>query len=230
MWTTLVGLLAVVVGSQVSAEPQRPVAVLELFTSEGCSSCPSADALLERMSARSNVITLSFHVDYWNHLGWKDPYSDAVATDRQHAYAMRLARGRTYTPQLVVNGEHEFLGSDAARLNRALDKPRGLTTVVTITRVRLNNGQVEVSVDSTSSRPVTLFLVQRRAEGVVTRGENAGEVLRHVNVVRSTAVVTAGKGSAVLPVPAGASGLAVVALVQEAESLRMEGAAIRAVE
>ena len=153
MWTTLVGLLAVVVGSQVSAEPQRPVAVLELFTSEGCSSCPSADALLERMSARSNVITLSFHVDYWNHLGWKDPYSDAVATDRQHAYAMRLAREK---PVLIIvdlnsNSLDSIALIDELKSDKELDKISMLAFISHV-QTELRQQAIDVGCDSVIAR------------------------------------------------------------------------------
>ena len=93
---------------------ERPVLV-ELFTSEGCSSCPPADALLAALAERRNVLPLSFHVDYWDRLGWKDPFSSPEATDRQENYARLLGTGSVYTPQIVVDGAWEAVGSASSR-------------------------------------------------------------------------------------------------------------------
>src|SRR4051794_10112623 len=98
----------------------RPV-VVELFTSQGCSSCPPADALLRELAGRADVIALGFHISYWDRLGWKDPLSNEASTDRQKAYASRLS-GRVYTPQIVVEGTNEIVGSDRAAVAAALRK------------------------------------------------------------------------------------------------------------
>src|SRR6266705_4449724 len=94
----------------VGAEP-RPV-VVELFTSQGCSSCPPADALLGELAKRGDVLALGFHISYWDSLGWKDPLSSKSATERQKAYARHFTDGRVYTPQMVVDGTSEMVGSD----------------------------------------------------------------------------------------------------------------------
>ena len=102
---------------------ERPI-VVELFTSEGCSSCPPADALLGELATRPNVLALSFHVDYWDRLGWKDPFSSPEATARQQHYARLLGLDTVYTPQIVVDGSWEAVGSDQAAVERALDQAR----------------------------------------------------------------------------------------------------------
>ena len=100
-----------------------PVAVLELFTSEGCSSCPSADRLLPLLAKLdSNIIPLSFHVDYWNRLGWTDPFSSSKYSERQRSYASQLNLESVYTPQLVVNGEYELVGSNRSNAEAAIKK------------------------------------------------------------------------------------------------------------
>src|SRR5712692_8081349 len=103
-----------------AAEP-RPV-VVELFTSQGCSSCPPADALLGELARRGDVLALGFHISYWDSLGWKDPLSSQNSTDRQRSYARRFTGGRVYTPQIVVDGTSEMVGSDRDAVLAALRK------------------------------------------------------------------------------------------------------------
>src|SRR5262249_51802795 len=110
------GLAATIVPAQAG---ERPIMV-ELFTSEGCSSCPPADELLAQLADRPDVLALSFHVDYWNRLGWKDPYSSREATERQNHYATLLDLGTVYTPQIVVDGKWQAVGSDHADVEQAL--------------------------------------------------------------------------------------------------------------
>ena len=113
--------------NQVQSGALKPVAVVELFTSQGCSSCPPADALLRKIHeyAEENklpVYVLSFHVDYWNRLGWTDPYSDPTYTQRQRAYARHFGTDRVYTPQMIVGGEREFVGSNGKQAGVALQE------------------------------------------------------------------------------------------------------------
>src|SRR2546430_9680821 len=98
---------------------ERPI-VVELFTSEGCSSCPPADALLAELAGRPDVLALSFHVDYWDRLGWKDPFSSPDATRRQHGYAEPFGISTGYTPQMVVDGRWQAVGSDRSEVEQAL--------------------------------------------------------------------------------------------------------------
>src|SRR5712692_11374701 len=112
-----------VLGASSAAAGERPI-VVELFTSEGCSSCPPADALLAQLASRPEVLALSFHVDYWDRLGWKDPFSSPAATERQHRYAELLRLATIYTPQIVVDGKWQAVGSDRGEVERALDAAR----------------------------------------------------------------------------------------------------------
>jgi hypothetical protein len=170
------------------------VAVLELFTSEGCSSCPPADRVLSRVAARAAaealpVYTLSFHVDYWNYLGWRDRFSSASYSERQHGYSAISANGGTYTPQAVINGESECVGSDASQIDALISaalkhEPR---THIEL-EARRDNGSIDITYrvsGDTAGRVLNLALVEPHAESAVKSGENAGERLVHVNVVRA---------------------------------------------
>src|SRR5947207_9546964 len=134
--------LSVVLSIRPAQADERPV-VAELFTSEGCSSCPPADALLAELAKRPDVLALSFHVDYWDRLGWKDPFSSRAATDRQNRYAKLLKLATVYTPQIVVDGRWEAVGSDRADVERALDRARRDRREVPVP-LSLDHGQAQV--------------------------------------------------------------------------------------
>lgn len=213
-----------------------PLAVLELFTSQGCSSCPPADAILQEMNERAmagdNIIALSYHVDYWNYLGWKDPFSSPYFSARQTDYTERIG-ARTYTPQLVINGAEELVGSRksevTALVNRALKnavpthQPRLITTV-NGEAIRVNYTLPEAA----PSHRVTALLAQHKATSSVERGENRGRELSHHNVVRAMkhAPATA-TGNFELQLPKGLSAgdVSVVLLVQEETTHAIVGAA-----
>ena len=132
-----------------AAAAAEPVAVVELFTSQGCSSCPPADAVLSRVDElarekKLSVYVLSFHVDYWNRLGWTDPYSDDEFTRRQNQYAGLFRSNRVYTPQMIVNGQTEFVGSDAKRATQAIRRA--------LTRDADHRVRMEVEVEAESVR------------------------------------------------------------------------------
>ena len=213
--------------------PGESFAVLELFTSQGCSSCPSADALLSELDAGDDrVLALSFHVDYWNYLGWKDPFSSAVFSARQSDYTDAL-RERTYTPQLVVNGSEALIGSRRGEVTAAVAKALKQTDFVVpaLTTTREGN-RVSVSYDlggvATEGLRVSALLVQPSAESSVSRGENRGRKLHHVNVVRDLAQAPAqATGTLTLTAPDNldAAAAEVVLLLEDASTYAVVGAA-----
>ena len=170
------------------------VAVVELFTSQGCSSCPPADrnlsAIIERAKLEDKeVYALSFHVDYWNHLGWRDPYSDKGYTARQRMYASTLHLASLYTPQMIVNGSIEFVGSNQLASREAITKALDTKAVyrLTLSDIGVTNGKLKVHY-SLNQRPsgerLNVAIVEKNIENGVSRGENSGRKLHHSNVVR----------------------------------------------
>ena len=214
------------------AHTATPIAVVELFTSEGCSSCPPADRLLLDLADRNDarLFLLAFHVDYWNRLGWTDPFSDAAYSDRQRTYARAFDSGRVYTPQMIVNGDEEFVGSRRVvaerAIQRALDAP-ALATIDLHAAVEGDSVRIDYSVvDAPNEAVLHLALVQRQAEQAVPRGENAGRTLRHANVVRAFETVPAGFGSQPLTLPSDldVENAAVVAYAQHPATMQVVGA------
>ncbi len=170
------------------------VAVVELFTSQGCSSCPPADAVLQTIarqakSQASAVFPLSFHVDYWNRLGWTDPYSDARYSRRQRQYAAAMKSRRVYTPQMIVNGTTEFNGSNLTKANHAiktaLESPANVAIALNISDKKSNHLTFAYDIEgNTQERYLLTAITTSPKENKVSRGENAGRSLSHVNVVR----------------------------------------------
>ncbi len=168
-------------------------AVVELFTSEGCSSCPPADANLSRLVeiAHKNelpIYALSFHVDYWNYLGWKDPFSQRQFTERQRAYARSLRSSRIYTPQMVINGKKRFVGSHGKLIQQTVIAALQTesTTSLQLSLKETSDG-LQISWKTRGAQEgdqINLALVEMMAESKVTAGENDGRQLTHVNVVR----------------------------------------------
>jgi hypothetical protein len=195
-------MLCLALAGPAPAEDAAPVLV-ELFTSEGCSSCPPADLLLARLLSESpgggRLIALGEHVDYWDDLGWRDRFSSPLFTRRQEAYARRL-RTTVFTPQLVVNGSVSATGSDPAAVRAAVSSARGLRSVrVEVRPGGSGGGGLEIRFEAAwpggVAGEVYLALVQDRAASPVSRGENAGRTLAHVAVARSLARVGSGTGA-----------------------------------
>ncbi len=205
----------------------RPI-VVELFTSEGCSSCPPADALLAELATRPDVLALSFDVDYWDRQGWKDPFSSPQATARQRQYARLLGLDTVYTPQIVVDGRWQAVGSDRAAVAQALDQAQRRHATVPMTVV-WEHGQARIEMDGggdPGSASVLLIGFDERRVDRVERGENAGRTLTHVDVVRGVAVIGHYHGVAgTIETPAPWSSDRIAALVQ-AKDGRILGAAI----
>lgn len=198
-----------------SPPPEAPlpgVAVVELYTSEGCSSCPPADAVLGALAdeAAPGVLPLALHVDYWDRLGWADPSASPAFSARQRAYAGALRESRVYTPQMIVNGTAAFVGSRGAEARRHIREAlaRPATARVTLDADAAGRSvEVEARVEGAPAGAVVhLALVRRAAEQRVPRGENRGRTLRHANVVRALHTVplpSDGAARATLPLPDG---------------------------
>ncbi len=193
-------LLLLASASLFAAAPSHSPILVELFTSEGCSSCPPADKLLEQLDkdAAEDVIVLSEHVDYWNHIGWRDPFSSAVYSDRQRAYASHFRIESVYTPQMVVDGVAEFVGSDARQARssilNAARKPKAGIRVTS-----LGEGKVRIEADAITGQDADVYLaIAANGEtSNVKSGENGGRKLHHVAVVKTlTKIGTAKKGEA----------------------------------
>ena len=206
-------------------------AVAELFTSEGCSSCPPADRLLAKWVADSQaanlrLYALAFHVDYWDDLGWKDPYSNPGFTRRQEAYSSVFGPGRVYTPQLIINGAEQLVGSQSRSVRRAISRALATHRPGEV-RLRLGNittGGVQIAYQ-TEGLPkhawVHIAVVERGLVQRVTRGENAGRLLRHENVVRAFQTRRTAEGDLFLPFPENlnAANSTLVAYVQDPKTL-----------
>ena len=180
------------------SEPGAQQAVLvELFTSEGCSSCPPADALLKQVNGTETstgqlIVGVSEHVTYWNGLGWKDPYSLPASTDRQNAYAERFRLDGVYTPQMVINGAEQIVGSDRAALARALQKEGEQPAPISLRILSIMVAGENVTVDYAASGSVpahgadlVAIIADDADKSNVLHGENSGQTLAHVAVARS---------------------------------------------
>jgi hypothetical protein len=167
----------------------RPV-VVELFTSQGCSSSPPGDALLGELSAWPGVVALSFHVDYWDYLGWRDTLGSPEGTRRQRDYAARRGDGHVYTPQMVINGSEQMVGSDRAGLLAAVAR-HAARAASDFIAVSLASGMREISIEVAAApsealrQEATIWVATLvpRAVVVIARGENAGRTISYTNVV-----------------------------------------------
>jgi hypothetical protein len=238
-----------------NSQPAGVPVIVELFTSEGCSSCPPADALLAKLEAQqpvanAQVIAFEEHVDYWNNQGWMDPFSAKEWTARQQEYAASLGSGNVYTPQMVINGQAEFVGSREQQARQAIEgaasRARADVSLTPGPSGKKGHAQFIVSVGKlTRSKggdapEVWLAITEAGLHSNVTRGENAGEDLHHASVVRvlrKMGVADPGKeisfsSSLSLPLdPAwNPRNLHAVAFVQEKSSRRIVGATAARIE
>jgi hypothetical protein len=230
------------------ADDQRRPVIIELFTSEGCSSCPPADALLQKLDQTQPVpgvllIALSEHVDYWDRLGWKDPFSSSIYSRRQEAYGHRFRLDSVYTPQVVVDGASEALGSDArqiqAAIERSLKTEKVQVTISPVFKTRQGVATLHIEVPRSGKSPggdahIMIALAENSVVSHVLRGENSGRKLDHVAVVRSLRDLgrldPAGAFSIDLPLTGELdqwSGKRFVAFVQDQGYGRIHGGAVR---
>ena len=232
-------LAALLATALLAAAPPKPV-VVELFSSEGCSSCPDADEALaaldrEQPVAGAQVLALELHVDYWNQLGWKDPFSSAAYSERQGAYAGAMGKSGVYTPQAVVDGADELVGSRASALRSAIAKAASRPSAhVALAR---NADALDVRVDglpagADANSEVWLAITERGLATDVTRGENAGRHLAHAPVVRALTQLGAlqngtfhASAPLTLPANAKAENARFVVFLQERKSRHIVGAA-----
>lgn len=168
--------------------PGRVPVLAELFTSEGCSSCPPADALLAKLHREQpvsgvSIVVLSEHVDYWNYIGWRDPFSAAQFSRRQQSYGARFRLNSVYTPQMVIDGEAEVLGSDPRAVKAAIETAARRTKIAIA--LTAGEGSARVEIEAAPRAGVWLAIADEKVESSVTRGENSGRKLDHVMVVRS---------------------------------------------
>jgi hypothetical protein len=208
VFTTGAAFLAAFLFAENSAP--RPVAnansltpvVVELFTSEGCSSCPPADLLLQKLDKQpipgAQLIVLSEHVDYWNHIGWADPYSSESYSQRQNTYGTRLRLESVYTPQMVVDGSDEFVGSDSHEATKVFEKAVVRTKIpVRISAATLEGNVVKAHLETDplpaqfKKADLVFVVALNHAESQVAGGENSGRRLTHVAVVRTLVKVGA---------------------------------------
>src|SRR5216684_879828 len=181
---------------EIAAAAERPV-VVELFTSQGCSSCPPANAYLNELSKRpSEVLALAVHVNYWDYLGGKDPFSRKVATDRQERYGRRFGDG-SYTPEIVVDGSAGLVGSYRDEVDRSVAKARVASATLADVRVVTNGGKVSIDAGAgQGAARVLLVGFDREHVTSIGRGENRGRTMAEANIVRSFRSVSEWKGSA----------------------------------
>jgi hypothetical protein len=221
-----------------SERPDKGFAVVELFTSEGCSSCPPADRLVAQVQKESSdkpVYILAFHVDYWNRLGWTDAFSSADYTARQKQYAQWLKLPQYYTPQAIVNGQTELVGSEEAKLRSAITTGLQSTakTEVTLSDVKISNNKTSLQYHTSGTidhSSLLIALIERNATTKVDYGENGGKTLSHVQIVRNLETVSLKKhdsGQASIALPNGFSpeGWELIAFVQNTSTGEITGAA-----
>ena len=210
--------------------------VVELFTSQGCSSCPPADALVSKLAQnRGQVIPLAFHVDYWDRQGWRDPFSSRDATARQMMYVHQFALNGAYTPQAVVNGSRQFVGSNASAMNTAIDAASRAKAVgsVALTVVR-HGAKIDGSVraEAPADSDVVLVLFEDGVTTHIGAGENEGRTVTEDAIVRRIVRVGSGAVTKNISVDADPSwkNLGVVAFVQDRSTLAITNAAVRYVQ
>ncbi|MGO4438054.1 DUF1223 domain-containing protein [Rhizobium sp. RAF56] len=197
-WTIalLAGLASA--GSVLAQEPAKLRGVVELFTSQGCSSCPPADAVLQKLIGQGDVVALAYHVDYWNYLGWQDTLSSKDNTERQYAYARTLGRSNVYTPQAIINGRDHLNGADLGAINVKLDQfhqdGKGLTVPVSAS---VKGDELEITIGKGAGKAnVVVAYFDKQQLVSVKKGENSGQQISYLHAVSDIETVGMWEGQA----------------------------------
>ena len=196
--------------------------VVELFTSQGCSSCPPADAMMAELAKRDDVIALALHVDYWDYIGWKDEFGDPAHADRQRAYAAAAGRKSIYTPEMIIDGQTDVIGAKPMILSRAIAQHKAQAPKVDLGITRTSGAvRITAATIGAASGPFTLHLIRYtpKATTQIKRGENAGHTFDYHNIVSDWTVVGVWDGAAPYDASVPVAGeLPVVVLVQHSDA------------
>lgn len=238
-------LAGIAIGTTISSSNKKVIAfsktktadgfaVLELFTSQGCSSCPPADELLGKYASENNskIIPLAFHVDYWNRLGWKDSFSTRGYSQRQQAYAQSFLNSSVYTPQVVINGAAEMVGSDESKIGIAVTKALAEIpgAIINLNNNKITGDKISIHYNVTgdiANANILALLIQNKAITTIKAGENSGAILTSYNVVRSLVSAPAKEsGICTLQIPFNieTKNLSVVLFTQNRSTLKITGA------
>ena len=210
-------LTALWIGFSGAVHAQSQPVVIELFTSQGCSSCPPADALMHKLATRSDVIALSMHVDYWDYIGWKDEFARPENTARQKAYAHAGGRRSIYTPQMIIAGEDSVVGTHPMDVADLIAKHSAKKSDVALSAKR-NGGKIVIAATSrrAGKYDVKLVTYANKRTSAIKRGENAGKTITYVNVVSDFKVIKSWDGRKPLAIAAQLRKGPAVVLIQSA--------------
>ncbi|ANM19051.1 hypothetical protein AMK06_CH04210 [Rhizobium sp. N541] len=195
----LIPLIAgVVLSGPLQAEDGTPKGVVELFTAQGCSSCPPADAAFRKLVSQGDVIALAYHVDYWNYLGWADTLSSKENTERQYGYARTMGRSNVYTPQAIVNGRGHLAGADLSGINNKIDtysgEGNGLTVPISAS---MRGDELEIKIGAGQGKAnVVMVYFDKEKTIEVEKGENSGKKLSYLHSVTNVETVGMWDGKA----------------------------------
>ncbi len=214
------------IGLTGTAQAQSQPVVIELFTSQGCSSCPPADALMHKLAARSDVIALSMHVDYWDYIGWKDEFARAENAARQRSYAKAAGRRSVYTPQMIIAGEDSVVGTHPMDVADLIAKHTATQKDVDLKAVR-SGGKINIAATARNPAKYEVKFVSytKKRTTSIKRGENAGKTITYVNVVSDFKTMKTWDGRAPLSMAASVGKGPVVVLIQRSGHGPIEAAA-----
>ncbi len=241
-WLNCLALAATLHAASDSPQPASSVVLVELFTSEGCSSCPPADRLLAELDRQqpvsgTTIVVLSEHVDYWDHEGWRDPFSSPQWTDRQNEYGRQFSLASVYTPQMVIDGQRQASGGDVRAVLSAIQESAKAPRIdIAISSLERTSDGIHVGLTASAAKGATLYavLADDADRSSVARGENAGRTLDHVAVARTFVRVAKLDKSPldekiVIPIPPGAPDrrLRLIVFAQDGHSGHIVGVTAR---